>query len=214
MTSIRNLGLAFIAGWCSLGFAGTYNISRDDLLHTIRSKLLYSALSQSERISGHWDDTQRDCAGFVRFVYREAVSSTNLMWVDQKGEVTDYLSAQELLSFNFDYLGHEIGSRQIQTGDILAFRLPHEQKEDSWHLMLALRSPPGPPDKLLLIYHNGERGKNAQIKKVWAEEFLKPSQGQWRAVKGNENFVGVFRWKGWKTIAQNKNWQWFTKQLE
>ncbi|MEK6626053.1 MAG: DUF1175 family protein, partial [Bdellovibrionota bacterium] len=203
MRAIRSLIMTFTTGWCFLVLAGQYTISSADLISTIRNKLLYSALVQSEKISGHWDESQRDCAGLVRFAYREAVSSTNLMWVDQQGKVTDYLSAQELLSFNFDYFGHDVNSRQIQTGDLLAFHLPHEQREDTWHLMLAFRSPPGSPDKILLIYHNGEKGKHAQIKKTWAEELLQKSQGPWRAVKNNQNFLGVFRWKGWAALAQN-----------
>jgi uncharacterized protein YfaT (DUF1175 family) len=184
------------------------DLSHQDLEKIIRQKLTQVSLEQANQLSGHWDVSQRDCAGFIRFVYKEAVGSTSMMWINQKGVLTSYLSAQELFSFNFDYLSHDLNDDHIETGDLMVFSLPNNG-EDNWHLILLLKSPPGAPQKILAMYHNGEKGKKALLKRVWAQDFLSAEHGPWSARKDNANFLGIFRWKGWKAIAQNKNWQWF-----
>jgi uncharacterized protein YfaT (DUF1175 family) len=183
-------------------------IPSHELSALIHSKMLDVALAQSQKMSGHWDVSQRDCAGFIRYVYKKATGATGPLWVNQKKEEVSYLGAQELFSFNFDYLGHDLNHDPIQTGDLLVYNLP-SGREQQWHLILLLKSPPGAPQKLLAMYHNGESGKKAQLKRVWAEDFLSKDLGPWSARKDNAHFVGIFRWKGWDSIKEKNNWKWF-----
>ncbi len=209
--NLTNKKLISLFFYLFLSSSQSAEFSQDDLKEIIRQKLLQVSLEQVKKISGHWDVSQRDCAGFIRFVYKEAVGSSSLMWVNQKGELTSYLGAQELFSFNFDYLGHDLESDSLETGDLMVFSLPNNG-EDNWHLILLLRSPPGAPHKLLAMYHNGEKGKRAMLKRVWAQDFLAAEHGPWSARKENASFLGIFRWKGWKSITQNKKWQWFADE--
>jgi uncharacterized protein YfaT (DUF1175 family) len=59
-------------------------IPSHELSALIHSKMLDVALAQSQKMSGHWDVSQRDCAGFIRYVYKKATGATGPLWVNQK----------------------------------------------------------------------------------------------------------------------------------
>ena len=68
---------------------------------TVRYRLLNEALARAERPGADWDAAQRDCAGFVRLVYRRATGSRRPLWRRANGSAADYLAAGELLAYNF-----------------------------------------------------------------------------------------------------------------
>jgi uncharacterized protein YfaT (DUF1175 family) len=163
------------------------------------TRLLRVALEQAEHPSGYWDAGQRDCAGFVRFVYYRSLGPAAKKWWDAQGRLKDFASAEDLVHYNFRFLSREIDASLIRNGDLLAFYSEDKPFKDRWHLMLALKSPYS-ARSLLFIYHNGAEGEQAAVRKVELSELMNVPGGEWRPEASNPRFRGVYRWKGWETI--------------
>ena len=167
-----------------------------------RSRLFQQALLQSEKISADWDPQQRDCAGFIRYIFRKSLNAAPEIWRSPRGEKVSYLSGQDLLNYNFDWLGRTLEASTLETGDILAFRDVTQEPNDQWHLMLVLRRPFSARDRGLVIYHSGDRKERNPIKKVWFDDLLSERFSGWQPKAKNPRFLGVFRWKGLKDLNQ------------
>jgi uncharacterized protein YfaT (DUF1175 family) len=174
-----------------------------DALDGARFRLLNEALTQAESPRGDWDPGQRDCAGFVRFLYRKSLGATDALWRDKDGRPARFVKAEELLSYNFSPLSREPATDRIETGDLLAFYNPDMAPADAWHLMLLLRPPGAAPDRILVVYHNGARGPDAAVRKVWLDDLLS-GPPEWRPGASNPRFLGTFRWNGWRAHATTK----------
>ncbi len=161
-----------------------------------RFRLLGEALLQAQAISGQWDKTQRDCAGFVRYLYRKSVPSSEPLWRTKEGALAPFLTAGELLAYNFDSISRGPQRDLIETGDLLAFHLPHKPPAEAFHLMVLLKPPAMAKDKTLVVYHNGGAGEDGQVRKVWLGDLV-DGPPEWRPSSSNPRFLGTFRWKGW-----------------
>jgi len=148
----------------------------------VRYRMVNEALAQAERVSADWDPGQRDCAGFVRFLYRK------------------FVSADELVAYNFTPVSRAPARDLLETGDILAFFDPNKPPADAWHLMLVLAPPGTAPDRPLVIYHNGASGPDAAVRKVWLDDLF-TGPPEWRPDATNPSFIGTFRWNGWPSDA-------------
>jgi uncharacterized protein YfaT (DUF1175 family) len=154
------------------------------------------ALEQSSTPSPNWEPQQRDCAGFVRFVYRSAVKAGGPLWTSWQGdERVSYANAELLVSRNFSKIS-SVPEDSMKTGDILVFHRAGQKKEDQWHLMMVMESP-WEQNKWLVTYHNGARDETGGVKKLWMSDLLEASQSEWKPTKDNKNFVGVYRWNAW-----------------
>lgn len=162
-----------------------------------REILWGQALKQSAQITSAWDPSQRDCAGFIRFLYRTSISGQAQMWMNAKGEVVDYVSARDLIQNNFELVTREPRPSRVKTGDVLVYFRPFYAREDAWHLMVVLEEQSMTTQKPLVIYHNGSRGPDAVIRKVWLDVMQSPTWGIWRPDSSNLYFQGLYRWKGW-----------------
>ncbi len=161
-----------------------------------RFRLLNEALTQAEAPRPDWDPSQRDCAGFVRFLYRKSLGQRGPLWRDRSGRPAAFVTAEELVGYNFSPVSRAPSKDSVQTGDLLAFYNPEKPPADGWHLMLLLRPPGAAPDRILVVYHNGAAGSDAAVRKVWLEELL-AGPPEWRPESTNPRFVGTFRWSGW-----------------
>ncbi|MFI5181593.1 MAG: DUF1175 family protein [Thermoanaerobaculia bacterium] len=161
-----------------------------------RFRLLNEALSQAESPRPDWDPAQRDCAGFVRFLFRKSLGSEATEWVRAGGAHAPFVSAGELLAYNFTRVSTEPLRDRVETGDLLAFYEPNKARADAWHLMVLLRPPGGTPDRILVVYHNGGAGRDAAVRKVWLDD-LAIGPPEWRPSPDNTRFLGTFRWNGW-----------------
>lgn len=170
----------------------------------VRFRILRQALEEAERPSGYWAPSQRDCAGFVRYLYHSAIAGPRPLWRDRAGQPVSYLKADELVAYNFDRIGRTVERARVRTGDVLAFYSPHKKPDERWHLMVLLEPPVAAPDRLLAVYHNGDHGRSAQVRKVWVDELLTESSPQWRPRPENPRFLGVFRWRGWKELKEQR----------
>lgn len=160
-----------------------------------KMNIIRVALEQSETPSPQWEPQQRDCAGFVRFIYKNALNTKEPLWTSWENEKVHYANAELLVSKNFTKVSQDL-DESIQTGDILVFHRDDQKKEDQWHLMVLMESP-WEQKKWLVTYHNGARDESAGVKKVWLNELLTTEQAQWKPVKENKNYVGVYRWNKW-----------------
>lgn len=160
-----------------------------------KMRIIRVALEQAEKPSVSWEPQQRDCAGFIRFVYKSAISSNKPLWSSWENQKVPYANAELLVTKNFTRIANEI-NESIQTGDILVFRRDDQKKEDQWHLMMLMESP-WDQNKWLVTYHNGARDESGGVKKVWLNELLSTNQENWKPVKENKNYVGVYRWNHW-----------------
>jgi hypothetical protein len=164
----------------------------DDL---VRFRLLNEALAQAERVSADWDPGQRDCAGFVRFVFRKATGATSPLWTRRDGTPARFVKAEELLGTSFLPLARAVSKDEVETGDVLAFFDETKPPADAFHLMVVLRPPGTAPDRLLVVYHNGASGPDAAVRKVWLDDLVF-GPPEWRPSPDNPRFLGVFRWSG------------------
>ncbi len=170
-----------------------------DNAEVIRYRMLNEALAQAERPGGDWDPGQRDCAGFVRFLYRKCVARASPLWVGRDGRGSNFLVADELLAYNFSPISKEPERNRLRTGDLLAFYNPTLAPKDAWHLMMVLEPPTGSPDRLLVVYHNGAAAPAGAVRKVWLDELVS-GPPEWRPSGANPNFLGCFRWGGWSAL--------------
>lgn len=154
------------------------------------------ALGQAENPSLDWEPQQRDCAGFVRYIYRQVLHNQQPLWQPWNGnDKVHFANAELLVSKNFTKLSDEV-SDSVRTGDILVFRRDNQKKENQWHLMLLMESP-WEQNKWLVIYHTGSPDQINGVKKLWLNELLTTELEQWKPIKGNKNFAGVYRWNAW-----------------
>jgi uncharacterized protein YfaT (DUF1175 family) len=189
--------------WGILFLLGAANASAAGLpLEIQRSRLFELALEQSAAISPDWDPAQRDCAGFVRFLFRKAAGSSAVSWKTAGGQSQRYAPAADLVGWNFELRGRDLESLSLETGDILAFRRPLQAPGEDWHLMVVLKAPAGTEARPLVIYHNGATGPQAGIRKLWLEELRDSKLPDWRPESSNPRFIGVFRHPSWNQAPQ------------
>ncbi len=169
----------------------------------VRYRMVNEALAQAERVSADWDPGQRDCAGFVRFLYRKATGIRTPLWRRADHSVAEFVAADELIAYNFTPIGRVPVRDQVATGDLLAFFDPAQPPTDAWHLMVLLTPPNTAPDRLLVVYHNGASGADAAVRKVWLDDLL-AGPPEWRPAAANPRFIGTFRWNGWSSTAQGE----------
>lgn len=161
-----------------------------------RARALKLALRQSEKMTADFDPSQRDCAGFVRYVLREATQSPAQMWLNKSHQLVNYVGAEELIGFNFTKLGRNTDLLDLKTGDILVYYSENKKLEDRFHLMMILKNPIN-QSGFLVAYHNGKRDQMAEIRRVSLHQLQTSPNSEWQPLPNNPNFLGIYRWKKW-----------------
>jgi uncharacterized protein YfaT (DUF1175 family) len=161
-----------------------------------RFRLLNEALTQAESPRADWDPAQRDCAGFVRLLFRKSLGRDAPAWRLAGGNRAAFAPAGDLLAYNFTAVSRAPEPARVETGDILAFYNPEKPRTDAWHLIVLLRPPGAAPGRVLAVWHNGASADGAAVRKVWLDD-LEAGPPEWRPSEGNPRFLGTFRWNGW-----------------
>lgn len=166
----------------------------------VRAAISRTALAQLGGFDPSWIPAQRDCAGFVRFVYRAAFKQLEParlerpLWRDRRGNATDFADAENLLAGNFELLGRGDAARaQLQSGDLVAFR-HGEPGAEVFHLMLVVRDA-DPAHGAYVLYHPGEPG--AALRGGSLRELSTLAPMEWRPLPENPSFLGYYRFKEW-----------------
>jgi len=173
----------------------------DDLLRAVVGEV---AAAQLQRADPAWQPAQRDCAGLVRFAYRSAYKRLRPqrlqtpLFVD-KGVGVDFADAETLVTGgSFVLLGRdERARRQLQTGDVLAWRLDRGDDDVAWHLMMAVVLPGG---EVRVVYHPGlpPRGQpDPGVRQGLLRELVREAPVGWRPDVDNPFFLGFFRFAEW-----------------
>lgn len=163
------------------------------------------ALRQGEKFSPRWEPSQRDCAGFVRFVFRETVMPRGQAWTDWRGQHVDFATAEQLVAHNFRFLRarlpQSLDRSELRSGDLLVYHRDGVPPEDAWHLMVLLEPPGGRAREWMVAYHSGDP-ELERVRVAKLSDLQQVAAAEWRPQFENEEFLnpsfkGVYRWKGW-----------------
>jgi uncharacterized protein YfaT (DUF1175 family) len=163
-----------------------------------------------------------DCAGLIRFAYREALKAHDGAWAAElrlplvppippvskyryplwplgtnlfrvSGDRwAQFADARTLCRYNTHFISRRI--EDARPGDLLFFEQAGQRLP--FHAMIYLgrsQVEPGPGE--WAIYHTGPSGGDrGEIRRPSLGELLEHPLPQWRPLAGNTNFLGVYRW--------------------
>ena len=189
---------------------------------SFRRWFTWVAEMQFYKLSDQWNPEQRDCAGLVRFAWREALRTHDRTWFQRMGEnydpvapdlsanistslhgklfrtasgFSEFADAQSLKMFNVEFVSRS--REQAKPGDLLFFHQPWVQKFP-FHVMIFIGEPrvasEGEHD--WVVYHTGASPDDeGTVKKVRLAVLDGHPQKPWRPVTTNPNFLGFYRLK-------------------
>jgi uncharacterized protein YfaT (DUF1175 family) len=165
-----------------------------------------------------------DCAGLIRYAYREALRSHDSAWAKTAGlplvpaipsvrkyeypfttwgaalfrtgpnTRAEFADAGTLLRYNTHFISRDL--RQARPGDLIFFR--QEDAAMPYHSMIYLG-----PSQIenargpFVVYHTGplhEAGQTGEIRRPSVEELSKHPDPGWHPVKENPHYLGIYRW--------------------
>ena len=162
-----------------------------------------------------------DCAGMIRYAYREALRTHDTAWAKtaglplipaipsvrkyeypytpwgaalfRTGPVTraEFADAATLLRYNTHLVSREI--REARPGDLLFFH--HEDAVMPYHSMIYLG-----PSQIesstgpFVIYHTGPQPGTGEIRRPTLSELQKHPDPAWQPSIENTHYLGVYRW--------------------
>ena len=176
---------------------------------------------QLEGPSPAWEPAQRDCAGLLRFAFREALATHTSTWQHRVGFSSGPPSRDPSAGFSRAWrggfptpeglqpfakgaflrrlacvsLGRDLQS--AQPGDLLFFARggSHSQPD---HAMAFVR--PDVDGTPMLLYHTGPEGSGAtrqegELRRVRLEDLLHHPEPDFRPLPENPAFLGLYRWR-------------------
>lgn len=177
---------------------------------------------QLEGPSPAWEPAQRDCAGFLRFAFREAWGPHTEAWKDRVGFKGSAVAGDPDIrragpwrrafptpegwqpfakgSLLRDQACVKVG-REValaRPGDLACFARGGARNQPD-HLMAFVR--PDTDGQPVLIYHTGPEGsahrpaKPGEVRRVRLDELLHHPEPDYRPLPENPAFLGIFRWK-------------------
>jgi uncharacterized protein YfaT (DUF1175 family) len=184
-----------------------------------RSRFAAIAELQATRSSGSLPKEVNDCAGLVRYAYRESFRETcsiamappekwmfpytplgaNLFRITGGRYSADDVAAQgfaefadaeTLLRYNTYRVTRNVD--EALPGDLLFYRQLNQRMP--FHVMIVLQRTPEEPSGAA-VYHTGPiQDQPGEIRRPALSELLNHPLPQWRPAAGNPNFLGVYRW--------------------
>lgn len=177
---------------------------------------------QLERLSPAWEPAQRDCAGLLRFAFREALAPKTPEWAERVAYGGAFVARTPGLdglgpwrqgfptpegwqpfargAFLRDHACLPLGSEPTlgRPGDLLFFCRSGVQATPDHAMAFGRPDPDGMP---VLVYHTGEEG-SAQggrdagaLRRVRLADLLHHPDPAFRPQPENPAFLGVYRWK-------------------
>jgi hypothetical protein len=167
----------------------------------LRQLVAETAAAQVEAIDPAWEESQRDCAGLVRFAYRTAYRKLAPervgagLFRDSAGAPAFFADAATLLRRSFALIGRGPAARAaLRSGDLAAFARD-EEGAPVLHLMLIVRAEDRAHGPVQVVYHPGEKGSAVRAGPL--DALANDAPGGWRPVPENPLFLGFYRWKEW-----------------
>jgi uncharacterized protein len=176
---------------------------------------------QLEGPSPAWEPAQRDCAGILRFAFREAWGPHTEAWRDRVGFAVPPVASDPspLLAgpwrrafptpegwnpfakgaFLRDYACVKLGRDMVDArpGDVIFFARGGARSQPD-HAMALVR--PGDHGQPMLLYHTGPETtggtkSEGEVRRVSLDELLHHPDPEFRPLPENPAFLGVYRWK-------------------
>ncbi len=175
---------------------------------------------QLDSISPAWEPPQRDCAGLLRFAFREAWGPHTEAWRERTGFSASPVAADPspvlagpwrsafptpegwqpfakgafLRSYACVSLGRDLAD--AKPGDLLFFARGGARPEPD-HAMAFVR--PDGDGQPMLLYHTGPEGsgllrKDGELRRVRLEDLLHHPDADFRPLPENPAFLGLYRW--------------------
>ncbi len=190
----------------------------------LRSSVINVALAQGNRLSPRWEPQQRDCAGLVRFAFREALAPRTEKQY-QRNAFPQQLALLPVSDFSRRYFTHypkiwntgydRVGARrysEFADAETLVgynFRLKtRESRQARQGDLLVFRKSleAEEPYHLMLVandhqrpglvvYHNGAEGQAGAVRIVKLSELDDSADSTWIPRADNPAFLGVYEWK-------------------
>ena len=180
---------------------------------------------QLEGPSPAWEPAQRDCAGLLRFAFREALATHTTAWRDRVAFTTGPPGQDPSIVFAQDWrtgfptpegpqpfakgaylrrlscvpLGRDL--QLARPGDLIFFARGGARPQPD-HAMAFVR--PDGDGAPMLLYHTGPEGSGdhrqsgrqpGEIRRVRLEELLHHPDPDFRPLSENPAFLGLFRWR-------------------
>jgi uncharacterized protein len=188
----------------------------------LREAVTLLALQQARKISPEWHRDQRDCAGLVRFVYRETIQTRTPGQVEKLGIPSSLhlpplsdLSRRIFLSFPRIWqtgLEKDAAPRFGAFADaetLIGYNFRNKGPDLSlakngdllvFRKGLEMEEPyhlmifvRDRPGNLA-VYHNGEKGEEGRVRTVTVGDLMDSPDPVWIPDTGNPHFLGVFEW--------------------
>lgn len=150
-----------------------------------------------------WSAKNRDCAGLVRYVFREALSKPTPAFLNQYAELNRVAPPQDwkelshaLVTWQIKnntaaelvqharFIGKTVSRETVETGDLLYFESARLKIR---HVMLVVRT----QREVFLVYHTGDKRDELRIRTV--ADILKNNDAPWHPLRENPVFKGVLR---------------------
>ena len=172
------------------------------------------AEAQASAPDPRWMPEQRDCAGLVRFAYRQALARHDSAWLARAPYLPGFapdvsrfqLGHVPLLGDDLFRVGPDtfapsataerlvLGSarplregERPERGDVLLFR---STADDVAHVMVYLGGG-------RVAYHTGPRGPDdpGEVRRASTDELARHPDPRWRPIAANPVFAGYYRWR-------------------
>ena len=176
---------------------------------------------QLEGPSPAWEPAQRDCAGLLRFAFREAWGPHTEAWRERTGFPASPVAVDPspalagpwrsafptpegwkpfakgafLRAYACVLVGRDLS--EAQPGDLIFFARGGTHPEPD-HAMAFVR--PDADGQPMLLYHTGPEGtgltrKDGEIRRVRLNELMHHPDADFRPLPENPAFIGLYRWK-------------------
>jgi uncharacterized protein YfaT (DUF1175 family)/uncharacterized protein YfaP (DUF2135 family) len=191
----------------------------------LRTAVVRLALEQRRRPSPRWEPAQRDCAGLVRFAFREALrprspaqlaalaASPALVLPPVSDVARHALPAYpRIWEVGFDASGRRRFDDFADAETLVGYNFRREPIAPAdaragdlfvYRKTLAADEPyhlmiaggRGPGARSIVVYHNGADGDDAAIRVVTLNELVRSPDPVWIPDARNPHFLGVYAWK-------------------
>lgn len=107
------------------------------------------------------------------------------------GTFAEFADAKTLLAANLHFVGRDV--LRALPGDLIFYR--QLEQRSPFHSMIYLGRESPAPGEAWVVYHTGPDGSwPGEIRRVSLSSLLQHPDARWRPVRGNSNFLGVYRW--------------------
>jgi hypothetical protein len=193
--------------------------------HALRTAVVRLALEQRRRPSPRWEPAQRDCAGLVRFAFREALrarspeqlaalAAPRELFLPPVSEVARRLlpAYPRIWEVGVDPAGGERFDDFADAETLVGYNFRREPIAPAdaragdlfvYRKTLAADEPyhlmiaggRGPGARPIVVYHNGADGDDAAVRVVTLDELVRSPDPVWIPDARNPHFLGVYAWK-------------------